>query len=127
MCFFSSFDFVSKSTASSPTALESRIRKSPSAIQSNPNLLFTNRMHQMNQFYPRPSPFHGHPQHHSLSKHFHHMLNQHTNLLQNNSIAFDRASMANSLNLTNINYNNNHGHSDVITSPSLPPHHSAHD
>lgn len=115
------------SPASSPTASESRIRKSPSTIQSNPNLLFNNQMNQMNQFYPRPSPFDVHPQHHSLSKHFHHMLNQHTNLLQNNSIAFDRASMANSLNLANITNYNNHAHTDVHTSPSLPTHHSAHD
>lgn len=118
-------EFLSK-LVSSPNALDSKVRKSPSAhntIASTSNLLHNNRMNQLNQFYPRPGqiPFHSHPQHHTLSKHFHHMLNHHANLLQNNSIIFDRSG---SLNLA-TNYN--HAHPDAITSASIQPHHPAHD
>lgn len=74
----------------------------------------------MNQFYPRPLGFHAHAQQHSISKHFHHMLNQHTNFLQNNSIGFDRTSISGSLNLT-AGYN--HSHQDAIASATAPQHH----
>lgn len=119
-----------------PTA-DVKFRKSPTALITNPattsppftttaastaNILLSNCM---NQFYPRPNlAFHTHAQQHSISKHFHHMLNQHTNFLQNNSITFDRASISGSLNLSTAGYN--HGHQDVITSATAQPHHLHH-
>lgn len=119
---------------SAPTA-DVKFQKSPTALLANPattsppftttaaastaNILLSNCM---NQFYPRPNlAFHTHAQQHSISKHFHHMLNQHTNFLQNNSIAFDRASISGSLNLSTAGYN--HAHPDVITSATAQPHH----
>ncbi|XP_031631305.1 probable cyclin-dependent serine/threonine-protein kinase DDB_G0292550 [Contarinia nasturtii] len=91
----------------------------PFTAASTANILLSNRM---NQFYPRPSltSFHNPAQQHSISKHFHHMLNQHTNFLQNSSLAFDRTALSGSLNLS-TGYN--HSHQDVITSATAQPHH----
>lgn len=120
------------SPQTAPTA-DNKFRKSPTPLITNPvttspsfttaastaNILLSNCM---NQFYPRPNlAFHTHAQQHSISKHFHHMLHQHTNFLQNNSINFDRASISGSLNLsTAAGYN--HAHQDVITSATAQPH-----
>lgn len=121
--------FLLEYVASSPPAptADGKFRKSPTAspatasppftAASTANILLSNCM---NQFYPRPNlGFHSHAQQHSISKHFHHMLNQH-NFLQNSSIAFDRTSIAGSLNLT-TGYN--HPHQDAITSATTQPHH----
>lgn len=122
--------FVASSSSPRPPSADAKFLKSPTALASpattsspftaasTANILLNNRM---NQFYPRPNlAFHSHNQQHSISKHFHHMLNQHSNFLQNSSIAFDRTSISGSLNLT-TGYN--HSHHDVITSASAQQHH----
>lgn len=117
---------------SPPLPIDGKFRKSPLShvnpiattspsftSASTANILLSNRM---NQFYPRPNltSFHNTSQQHSISKHFHHMLNQHTNFLQNSSLAFDRTALSDSLNLT-TGYN--HSHQDVVTSATAQPHH----
>ncbi|XP_055314959.1 GATA zinc finger domain-containing protein 7 [Sitodiplosis mosellana] len=123
----------SPKTSSPPPTMDSKYRKSPTSLASpattspsftaasTANILLSNRM---NQFYPRPSlGFHTPAQHHSISKHFHHMLNQHTSFLQNSSLAFDRTSISGSLNLT-TGYN--HSHQDAITSAAAAQQHHLH-
>lgn len=68
-----------------PSPSEPKYRKSPLS-RSSPLTSF-GPFPRLSQLYTRPSqlPFHPHTQHHSFSKHFHQMLNQHTTFLQNSS------------------------------------------